>query len=249
MLQVISLIENDDLFENANVSISTDDFFKILKKFTNFWRKFMNEDRAKGQAARWTGLWSVELSEVLTRWGLCYSFNLMNSSKIFQHVSHDFYYKLFVLIEGTTLHGYRTTEDKNATFPLSTPNHEIGFYGEIKKKFGYWWPDEFHRFKNPMDVLDGFHLIFHNFDEYPSTKSIHHYTVSNQSLIFWILPKYTEVDDSLTVMSPEERNCFQNEEKQLKYFKIYNENNCEQECLAEYTLSECDCVQFFMIRK
>ena len=43
------------------------------------------------------------------------------------------------------------------------------------------------------------------------------------------------------------RKCYLNNEKDLKFFKHYTKNNCEQECLAEETLKACGCVQFYMI--
>ena len=44
------------------------------------------------------------------------------------------------------------------------------------------------------------------------------------------------------------RNCFLYQEKKLKFFKVYTKNNCENECLADFMLSNCGCVEFFMIR-
>ena len=38
------------------------------------------------------------------------------------------------------------------------------------------------------------------------------------------------------------RECYFNNERELKYFKVYTKQNCELECLANYTLKNCGCV-------
>ena len=44
------------------------------------------------------------------------------------------------------------------------------------------------------------------------------------------------------------RECYFNNERELKYFKVYTQQNCELECLANYTLNSCGCVLASMPR-
>lgn len=44
------------------------------------------------------------------------------------------------------------------------------------------------------------------------------------------------------------RGCYLENEKFLKFFKIYTKNNCKSECLANRTVTACGCAQFFMVR-
>lgn len=44
------------------------------------------------------------------------------------------------------------------------------------------------------------------------------------------------------------RGCYFNNEKPLKFFKIYTPSNCQQECLSEKTLQQCNCVPFYLVR-
>lgn len=37
-------------------------------------------------------------------------------------------------------------------------------------------------------------------------------------------------------------------EKKLKFFSYYTRSSCEKECLANSTLHQCGCVQFYMPR-
>lgn len=47
---------------------------------------------------------------------------------------------------------------------------------------------------------------------------------------------------------PESRNCYYEDERKLKFFKMYAQSHCEFECLANYTLKKCGCVRFSMPR-
>lgn len=41
------------------------------------------------------------------------------------------------------------------------------------------------------------------------------------------------------------RNCYFQHERQLKFFKIYTNQNCEIECKANNTLNKCGCNAFY----
>jgi amiloride-sensitive sodium channel len=45
---------------------------------------------------------------------------------------------------------------------------------------------------------------------------------------------------------PKVRQCFFEDEKKLRFFKLYTQSNCEIECLANFTLNTCGCVKFSM---
>ncbi|KAG5875639.1 hypothetical protein JTB14_037316 [Gonioctena quinquepunctata] len=51
------------------------------------------------------------------------------------------------------------------------------------------------------------------------------------------------------LFSPRDRQCYFSDERSLKYFKIYNPENCGLECLTNYTLKLCGCVDFYMPRQ
>ncbi|XP_059047782.1 pickpocket protein 28-like [Achroia grisella] len=51
---------------------------------------------------------------------------------------------------------------------------------------------------------------------------------------------------SLENYSPEVRQCYFQNERHLRYFKIYTSRNCRLECQANYTLEKCGCVWFHM---
>ncbi|XP_031632053.1 pickpocket protein 28-like [Contarinia nasturtii] len=63
-----------------------------------------------------------------------------------------------------------------------------------------------------------------------------------------VKPKMVMTSNILRHYSPRQRQCFYQSERQLHFFKIYTQNNCEEECLANFTRNECDCVNFSMPR-
>lgn len=63
--------------------------------------------------------------------------------------------------------------------------------------------------------------------------------------------KATMMTTSLGLRSykPSQRQCLFESERRLRFFKIYTQNNCELECLANFTLAKCGCVKFSMPRE
>jgi len=59
-----------------------------------------------------------------------------------------------------------------------------------------------------------------------------------------ITPIITKADESLSSLSPQERQCLFEDEVQLEYFKLYSKRACEAECLSKFAYSKCNCVPF-----
>lgn len=55
--------------------------------------------------------------------------------------------------------------------------------------------------------------------------------------------------DELVNYKPKDRRCYFSSERKLKYYKIYNQQNCLNECLIDFTLETCGCVGFHMQSK
>lgn len=64
-----------------------------------------------------------------------------------------------------------------------------------------------------------------------------------------IKPKLTKTSKGLQRYTPYQRKCFYSSERKLRFFKNYTQNNCETECLANFTNIECGCVKFSMPSK
>lgn len=61
-----------------------------------------------------------------------------------------------------------------------------------------------------------------------------------------IKPKLITTSNGLRNYKPSQRQCFFTSERRLRFFKLYAQNNCEVECLANYTKIECNCSKFSM---
>lgn len=59
----------------------------------------------------------------------------------------------------------------------------------------------------------------------------------------------TRTSKRLRSYSSTQRQCFFRSERELHFFKIYTQSNCEAECLANFTYNECHCVKFSMPSK
>ena len=80
-----------------------------------------------------------------------------------------------------------------------------------------------------------------------------------------ITPEIIKTDNNLKSLDVNVRKCYFDDERKLKYFKVYTQRNCEQECLTEISkrtfkfktlilmtlylvYSDCGCVPFYSIR-
>jgi amiloride-sensitive sodium channel len=65
-----------------------------------------------------------------------------------------------------------------------------------------------------------------------------------------ITPEIIKTDEDLKSYDPQERGCYFQGERKLKYFKVYTKNNCKFECRAEQfsKIPELNCTPYFMVR-
>ena len=60
-----------------------------------------------------------------------------------------------------------------------------------------------------------------------------------------VTPKVTLADNSVRKFGSSVRHCYLENERQLGYFRHYNEDNCLEECLANFTMKKCGCLPHF----
>jgi acid-sensing ion channel, other len=56
----------------------------------------------------------------------------------------------------------------------------------------------------------------------------------------WNYHQFSEIKNFVITLgyAPDRRQCYFNDERNLKFFKVYTQSNCELECLANYTLGK-----------
>lgn len=97
-----------------------------------------------------------------------------------------------------------------------------------------------------QSLVPGFKIFLHSPGEIPamSRKSFRVPVFEEAELS--IKPTLISTVNSLRSYHPTLRQCFFDGERELRFFKIYAQTNCEAECLSNFTRMECGCVQFSM---
>lgn len=64
----------------------------------------------------------------------------------------------------------------------------------------------------------------------------------------FITPNVINTDADLKLFDLQDRACFLEGEKKLRFFKVYTTKNCQLECFANYSSKVCGCIPFDVIR-
>ncbi|XP_055590906.1 pickpocket protein 28-like [Uranotaenia lowii] len=95
---------------------------------------------------------------------------------------------------------------------------------------------------------NGFKVILHSPDEYPSLENFFQRLPLEDSLLFMVQPELILTSEDLRKLPLKSRHCYFRHERYLRFFKEYNQNNCIQECIANLSQSMCSCIKFSMPR-
>ena len=94
----------------------------------------------------------------------------------------------------------------------------------------------------------GFKIGFHSPIDIPREKKNFFDLSPNRAAFYSVEPTYTKTAANVRKFSPCERQCYFNSERKLRFYRIYTSNNCVSECLSNYTLAQCGCVHFSVMR-
>jgi acid-sensing ion channel, other len=97
--------------------------------------------------------------------------------------------------------------------------------------------------------IQGFKVYVHLPNESPQTTKHYHLVPYRQFVQFFVDPKVITAAPEIRDFSVSKRQCFFENERYLRFFKFYTQNNCEAECLANLTLSQCNCLRFHIPSK
>ncbi|XP_038106192.1 pickpocket protein 28 [Culex quinquefasciatus] len=96
--------------------------------------------------------------------------------------------------------------------------------------------------------IQGFKVQVNTPTEYPVMSKRFIRVPLDEEVVALIKPQFVGTSWKLHDYEPARRNCYFEHERPLRYFRIYSQDNCELECLSNYTLSLCGCVKFSMPR-
>ncbi|KAL9703314.1 hypothetical protein quinque_006832 [Culex quinquefasciatus] len=94
----------------------------------------------------------------------------------------------------------------------------------------------------------GYKILLHSPVDYPHISNKFVRISRNREIAIAVKPQIITTSTGLRDYTPEGRQCFFNHERYLQFFREYTQNNCELECLTNFTLYYCGCVRFSMLR-
>lgn len=87
---------------------------------------------------------------------------------------------------------------------------------------------------------------FHAPDEGPQIWKKFFHISPGRTVLFTLSPMLVITSPDIQKYSLDWRQCFFNSERSLRFYKQYTQRNCEMECMSNFTLAECGCVEFSM---
>jgi len=93
-----------------------------------------------------------------------------------------------------------------------------------------------------------YRVILHLPNEVPTFSNVYTSVNIGQIKYMRINSAINKIDDNLKKFPPDQRKCYYEGERQLKFFKSYSKFNCEHECMANFTYETCGCISFSMPR-
>lgn len=95
-------------------------------------------------------------------------------------------------------------------------------------------------------LAQGFRLSLHAPDELPRLPDDFVHIPYEQDIYISVKPNMITTSNGLRKYSPATRSCFFKTERKLRFFNFYSQQNCEFECLGNYTRDICGCTKFSM---
>ncbi|KAJ8943550.1 hypothetical protein NQ318_023062 [Aromia moschata] len=183
---------------------------------------------------------------IITDEGICFSFNMMDRSEIYD--DNVVFYKNFNEMENLTGNTW-SMEDHYSNEAGLYPYPRRALLAGAKNSLNLLLlTSKSHTDSSCKESLNGFKVTLHIPMRVPRPSQQYFRVPLNQVLTAAVQPVMITTSDSVKSYKPARRECYFPSEKKLKYFKIYTALNCKFECLTNYTLYYCGCVNYFMPR-
>jgi acid-sensing ion channel, other len=109
----------------------------------------------------------------------------------------------------------------------------------------------------PTDAVDGgickvpvqgFKIYIHLPNEGPQIPKHYYLLPYEHQTQLYIDPKVIWSAPEIREFPVSKRQCYFSNERYLRFFKFYTQNNCEEECVVNMTISRCGCQRFYIPR-
>ncbi|XP_055589372.1 pickpocket protein 28-like [Uranotaenia lowii] len=185
-------------------------------------------------------------SQTITDSGVCFTFNSISVENLYrlENLHREFAYSE---VSGMSDDWFRETGYTNNVDMQAYPRRQIGTglrFGLKAFLLSYMFDDSYYC----HGAKTGFKLFVHPPDEAPSFDQFYYHVSLRDSISMMIKPQVTATSQSLRSQPYKDRQCLFENERYLRFFRIYNQHNCIQECMVNFTYDLCGCVKFSMPR-
>lgn len=156
--------------------------------------------------------------------------------------NEDNYPEIFKTTNWTLEKGYKTNAFDTYPERVFGPGEKFGLHIKILLMHGDAEQGKFCR-TNP-----GYKIFLHPPVEFPQVSKQHIRVIHENHIVISVKPNLMTTSEGLAKYTPERRQCYFNNERNLQFFAVYTQKNCETECLANVTFRICNCVKFSMPR-
>lgn len=185
------------------------------------------------------------LKPVMTDVGLCYNFNMFDVPDIYTEevVKHSFELDQNDTYAWDVDNGY----DKDY-FLYGTPKRAVEPGARNALMIALFTPKQDLINSCRPFVKQGMRVSLHMPNRIPRPSQVFFHIDLESLVSATILPSMSTTSEDVKGFDPEIRNCYFSKERQLRYFKSYSQNNCNMECVTNFTLDYCGCVAYYMPR-
>ncbi|KAH8325081.1 hypothetical protein KR074_008479, partial [Drosophila pseudoananassae] len=188
--------------------------------------------------------------------GICYQFNGMHPKDIYRDVKYISYFDPDKVDYSNYFEPERPAwNEKTRSWSLETGYLDQDEYANPQRtsysssKYGFLAFLQ----ETPTDIEfdcrrlnKGYKIFFNSPESVPLTSTNYILASHKDDVLVSLLPSYVMSSESLQEIPPDQRKCFFNHERELRFFRTYSQNNCQTECLANFTVSRCGCAKFWM---
>ncbi|KAL3273909.1 hypothetical protein HHI36_015336 [Cryptolaemus montrouzieri] len=178
----------------------------------------------------------------LTEEGICYTFNILDRDELFTKAVylHKNFSNHGKSSEGWSLEkGYPENSRKN-TFPRRAIRSGAG--GGLSLLL-YLYQQDLDYF---CQGVQGFKILLHHPATIPLVGTPYFRASLQQVTVVSMKPDLMTTSESLRGYDPYKRQCYFSHERNLLYYKSYTQENCNAECISNYTYIKCGCVAYHM---
>lgn len=186
------------------------------------------------------------LAKIYFYHGICYVWNMADPKDIFNDFNNfdEFFYvkKISPKLQWTPEKGFET---QNAEFPERARKAFLQDLFTIVKRFNLS-----ENCKRKLEISPP-QIIFHLPTEFPtrSHEMLDSKSEDSVNLHYILNLKSLRTNKYLRKFSPHHRKCFFEDERKLKFFKIYSKTHCEIECEYNRILKTCGCSNLFTFKE